>query len=199
MALSSSALVDVDDMDAFGFDEVDPKLLDRVSAKVRRYTGQHITRTTSTAKGYSPLRLGQAPVVSVSSVVDEFGAVLDEAAWRLQGQVVTGPVARGINDFEINLPRRGRAGWIEVTYESGYDVVPDELKELVCGIAARVAGLGGGAGPRIRQQTVGGESVVYDTASIAVDLNDVEKAELRAFFGHTKRRGARTIDVGPLW
>lgn len=194
----ASPLVDATDMDAFGFDAVDPKLLDRVSAKVRRYTGQHITRTTSTAKGYSPLRLGQAPVVSVTTVVDEYGQTLDDAAWRLQGQVVTGPIALGINDFEINLPRRGRAGWIEVTYESGYETVPDELKELVCGIAARVAALGG-PGPRIRQQTVGGESVAYDTASIAVDLNDVEKAELRAFFGHTKRRGARTIDVGPSW
>lgn len=201
MPLSSEPIVTAADMAAFGYSAVDDTVLMRVSTKVRRYTGQTITAATSTAAGWSPLVLPQYPVQSVTSVTDELGTVLDESAWTLRGNVLTGPVCPGINDFEINLPMTGsvrQPGWVTVVYESGWDVVPDELLELICSIAARAAAGAPVAEAGLRSRTVGGESVTFAAEAISLDLTDREQEQLDEFFPNL-RRGPRTIQLGSPW
>lgn len=199
MALSAEPLITVADMDDLGYTAADPKILARVSAKVRRFTGQNISATESTASGYSPLRLPQYPVRSITAVEDETGTAISDGDWRLRGQIITGPISPGINDFEVNLSRRfnERLGWIKVTYQSGWEVLPDELLELICSIAARVASSQPAADAQLREKRVGDQALVFSSESLSLDLSDREQQQLRAYF--PAQGGPSTIQTSSPW
>ncbi|MGE3795107.1 MAG: hypothetical protein AB7I38_14430 [Dehalococcoidia bacterium] len=199
MPLSLEPLVTVSDMTDLGYDPVDVTILARVSAKVRRTTGQTISAATSTATGYSPMRLPQYPVRSITSVTTESGVELGAESWNLRGQVLTGPVSPGINDFEINLDGRGatRHGWLTVVYESGWDTLPDTLIELLCSIAARIASGEGVAAAGIREKHVGDQSLTFSAEALSLHLTDLEQQQLTALF--PARSGPRTIALDPPW
>lgn len=199
MPLSAEPLITVTDMDELGYDSVDPKILARVSAKVRRFTGQTISATESNAAGFSPLRLPQYPVRSITTVETEAGDELAAESWRLRGQILTGPISPGFNDFEINLSgrRNERLGWLKVTYQSGWEVLPDELVELICSIAARVASSAPAATAQLREKRVGDQSLVFSSESLSLDLSDREQQQLRAFF--PRLAGPATIQTSPPW
>lgn len=203
MSLSSSPLLTAADMTAFGYSAVADAVLMRVSSKVRRYTGQTIGAATSTASGRSPLVLPQYPVNSVASVVTAAGTAVSADDWFLRGNVITAPVCPGINDFEINYgpypaAAREKYGWITVQYASGWATLPDELLELLCSIAARVAAGAGTAEAGLRTRTVGGESLTFAAEAISLDLTDREQAQLDGFFPNL-RSGPRTTQLVAPW
>lgn len=103
----------------WGFDLSDAALK-RASARVRGYRRQTITADTSTITATGPVfRLPQRPVVGVTSVVDADGKPVD--------YVLTGSL------LEVNSINK-----VSVAYSHGFTVLPEELAELVCQIAARL-------------------------------------------------------------
>lgn len=192
-------LISSADLSYFGYDDsIDVAILTRVSAIVRRHTKQTITRATSVAKGRSPLVLPQYPVVSITSVVNAAGTAVTD--YELNGSVLTAPYCAGVNDFEINLGTNPRSlGRLTVTYESGYDFPPDELRELCCAIAARLAGTDGVAQAGIKAREVGGESLTFAAESLSGSLTDREMDELDAMFPKHLAGPPRTVRMDPAW
>jgi hypothetical protein len=106
-------------------ERVDAALTD-ASATVRSYTGQHFTRavTTDTLASHccAQVRLPQRPVQEVLDVL--VGDVV--ATWRFNGT----------DRVDITWPRAG-AWYAAVTYDHGYDEIPDDIVAVVCNVAAR--------------------------------------------------------------
>lgn len=199
--MTDDPLITSSDMEWFGYDAPADGITSRASAMVRRHTRQTVTEATSVARGRSPLVLPQYPVQSVASVVDGLGNTLAASAYTLHGSILTGPVCPSINDFEINLAgdQGSTAGWLTVTYQSGWAVVPDALLELVCAIAARMGATSGVAEAGIRQRQVGGETLTFAAEALSGSLTDREKADLDAFFPGHLTRGPRTVSLDPRW
>ena len=104
----------------WGFD-VPASALRRASARIRGHLGQQISPGTSTIVGRGPVfRLPQRPVVAVSSVVDSAGAPVE---YELAGSMLT------VDSLDL----------VTVAYSHGYSELPDELVELVCQVATRLA------------------------------------------------------------
>lgn len=182
------------DMVEFGFSCVDPGVFNRVSARIRRHTGQAITAQESTASGRSPLVLPQYPVTSVTSVTTRAGTALTADSYQLNGSILTGPVCLGLNDFEINLGQDARNyGWLTVVYQSGWDAIPDELRELACSIAARIAATSDASAAGIESRKVGEEAITFSSAALTGGLTDDEKNSLDDIFPPHLRRGPRTV------
>lgn len=91
----------------------------RASARIRGYLRQQITQGTSTIKARGPVfRLPERPVQSVASVTRDGQPV----AFTLEGSVLT------VDSLDV----------VTVTYSHGYTLLPDEIVELVCSVAARI-------------------------------------------------------------
>lgn len=114
------ALVSVATATEWGFTLTLPQLK-RASARIRGFLSQDISSGTSTVTARGPVfRLPQRPVNSVTSVVDGDGVALD---YEAQGSVIT----------------TEHTGIVTVAYTHGYATLPDELIELVCQVASRIA------------------------------------------------------------
>lgn len=95
--------------------------LRRASARVRGYLHQDISSGSSTVTARGPVfRLPQRPVTAVSAVVDSDAVAVEYAA---EGSVIT----------------TSNVGMLTVTYTHGLTTLPDELIELVCQVASRIA------------------------------------------------------------
>lgn len=104
-------------------------LLADVSAAIRAYTGQEITAGTSSdvrlkTRG-DQVRLPQRPVTAVGSV-DSMAAETLGFTWYA-GDTIT-------------LDAIDTVGWVDVTYDHGYDEVPPDLIAVACNIAMRAFG-----------------------------------------------------------
>jgi hypothetical protein len=111
-------------------------LLQDASAKVRAYTGQQITQSTSTDRiraRNGVARLPQRPVTAVTAVADIAATSLD-ATWA------------GGEQLGLYFD-----GYVDVTYTHGYATVPDDIVTVVAGVAARSFS-GYLAGPAVWQQ-----------------------------------------------
>lgn len=114
-------------------------LLRDASAAVRAYTGQELSAGSSTVRlrvQNGRARLPQQPVVAVSAVDDVDGNGLT-FWWPGGGQVID---LRG-----IPVANRSEGWWrcatyIDVSYDHGYDEVPDDIVAVVCQIAGRALG-----------------------------------------------------------
>lgn len=111
------------------------RLLDIASAKVRTHTGRTFTRTTTTDTlpvRNRKVRLPQRPVVEVSAVTD-----LNDIAvtFEWDGRNVLELAAFDLDWFEREA-RRSRLKSVKVTYEHGYDPVPDDVIGIVCDMTA---------------------------------------------------------------
>ena len=105
-------------------------ILADVSAAIRAYIGQDITAGTSTderirARGAS-VRLPQRPVTAVDSVKSVDGGSAISFTWYA-GDI-------------IDLGCAQSTGWVDVTYDHGFEEVPADLVALTCNIALRVFG-----------------------------------------------------------
>lgn len=132
------------DMTDYGYEPVSEEILARASTRVRRFLGQDVTAGTSETllRGVGPWLLPQRPVVGVVSAVDANDDAVDV---ELSGQWVRSPVC----------------GPLTVTYEHGFDPVPDAVVEVVCSIAARLAAIPPAMAAGVRTEQAGGESVTW--------------------------------------
>ena len=149
--------------------------LNRAAIRVRGWLRQRITMAQSTINASGPIvRLPQRPVVSVDAVTLD-GAAID---YTLKAGVVT--VDTG-EEFQI-------------TYTHGFAEVPDEILELVCQIASRMADAPKELQQGVQQATNGPFTVGYgmDAWKAQSGLTAGEKATLRRYWPEPPR----TIPVG---
>jgi len=137
-----ASIADLNDFSQLGVDPADAAaafLLKVASGMVRRYLQQDITATAGDVEYCDPLSggvlLSQLPVNNVTKVE----TTLDGATWTV-ADPATYVVSRRLG---IVSPRAYTGLWPtdpeswRVTYSHGYDNVPDEIKGVVCGVAAR--------------------------------------------------------------
>lgn len=117
-------------------------ILTDVSAAVRLYTGQQFTAGTTTAQFLRPkngiVRLPQRPVTAVGAVLDlHDNPVL--YTWNGDDRIQVGA---NVPDTFAWEPWVGGIRGVKVTYDHGYETIPDALIGIVCWIAGRVLGNG---------------------------------------------------------
>lgn len=172
-------LATVVDAALFGMIVSEASLL-RASSRVRGYVDQQITYGMSTVVlPESNRRLPQRPVIAVTSVVDEDGAALaEDTDWELVGD-------------RIETSMRGP---LTVNYSHGLAVLPDELIELVCTVAARIGNMPTELQAGVQQQGAGPYQLTYgfDSHKAASGLTQGEKDVLDRIWP----RLPRTLTMG---
>lgn len=157
---------------AFGYGTIAAGYFKRASARVRAYTRQQIDAGTTVLEVRAPVvLLPQRPVRAVTSVVNAAGDVLVEGDdWVLRGGGI------------LEIPNEG--GQVTVEYAHGFETVPDEIVEIVCGIAARMSTQSDAASAGVIQETGGSESVSYgfDSYKAVSALSAGEMAMLDRLF-----------------
>jgi len=137
-------LITEDDLLEYGYDAAAASKIPAASARVRRYTRQQITDGASetTLRGPGPWLLPQRPATEITEAVDADGNDVDV---ELEGPWVSSAACAPIT----------------VTYGHGFDPLPDELIELVCAIASRLAGVTAAMAAGVRTEQAGGESITW--------------------------------------
>lgn len=165
-----------------------PSLLADVAATIRAVSGQWFTLGSSTARvrpRCGTVRLPQNPVNDVTAVETVDG---DAVSYEWDG---LGPIVEVWSSYEIgnrSWPRRREAP-VDVTYEHGYNPIPEVIVALACQIALRCLGLRAGDGAT-DSETIGTYSYrLRDSAAAGtVGLLPAEYAAALAF-----RQPARPI------
>jgi hypothetical protein len=168
-------LADQTDATAFGYGTIASAMFKRASSRVRGYVGQQITAGTSTVIVRGPVVvMPERPVTAITTVVD---VSMPDDPYTLEAEEF---VVRSGGILET--PNFG--GNLEVTYAHGFATVPDELVELVCGVASRLAQINVAAATGVQQESAGSESVTFgfDSYKAISDLNAGEKAVLDRLF-----------------
>lgn len=126
------------------------RLIEIVSARVQRYTGQTITAVAGDVVTITPhdgeLRLPQRPVTAVASVVIG-GTTIDATLYEAKANGVLkrrAPTAAGVDSqfgfLASGWPVNGEWPWpplaTTVTYSHGYATVPDDLAGVVAEVVA---------------------------------------------------------------
>jgi len=140
--------------------------LRRASTRVRAYTKQQISAGTSLITGYgTAIALPQRPTRSVQSVTDRDGY---DVSWELDGNMLS--------------TRRG--GYLTIAYSHGFEIIPDEIVELVCTIASRLGNIDPSAAAGVQQESGGNESVGFgfDSYNAITELATGEKRVLDRLF-----------------
>ena len=164
-------LADQADATAYGYGTIAAAMFARASARVRGYTRQQITAGTSTTLARGPIiQLPQRPVNSITSITDDLTNVIGSTDYILR--------AGGV----LEIPYHG--GNLNITYTHGFATIPDDLIELVCGLASRLATINPSVAAGVQQESGGNESVTFgfDSYKAISDLNAGEKAVLDRMF-----------------
>lgn len=161
------ALATTLDAEAFGLTVTSEALL-RASTRVRSFTGQQISAGSSTVTLRGPVsRLPQRPVTSVTSVVDSDDVGVE---YDLNGSQITA--------CSTDL--------LTVEYDHGYGdgLIPDEIVELVCTVAARLGGTSEALTQGVTQEQSGSASQTFgmDAFRAVSGLTSEEKAVLKRLF-----------------
>lgn len=155
-------------------DEADraDQLLRDASSAVVRISGQQILRSTEperVAVRNGRARLSQLPIHDVTGV-RSVGTTLSPAAdlafdWD-GGQMVVVDMAAVYGDFEYNpiVSLGGSKRMVDVTYDHGYDVVPDWIVATVCNTAIRALGVPLES-TGLQQETIGGYAYSIGSAA----------------------------------
>lgn len=153
-------------------------LLQDASAAVRAYTGQQFTAGTTTARlrpRNGTVRLPQRPVVDVTAVANVEGT--DVAfTWDTGDQVAITGLGSTV-PFDVEPIRR--VAYLDVTYEHGYELIPDDIIAVVCQIAGRAFGRPV-QDSGTQQESIGGYSYSVGVAAAAggVGMLNDERAVL---------------------
>lgn len=166
-------LADQTDATSYGYGTIASGFFKRASARVRAFAksrGYSVDSGTFTVEGRGPkFRLPNRPVRSMTSVTDVEDStdpyVLDADEWHLR------------NGGMLETPNYG--GQLEVVFDGGFATVPEEVIELVCSIASRMANTAAGAASGVQQETGGSESVTYGFDSYS-GISDLTTGELRS-------------------
>lgn len=192
------------DLDRFGYDSsvVTDAYLGRASARVRGYTRQTITEVVGdqvTRTAFEPIRLPQRPVQQVTSVTFLDGDPIEE--FTLVGSLLwlrdLAEFSRVFGDDQFDFPlflgrRHCDPVTVTVTYDHGYTEVPDDLVEVVCAVAARMARTPPGVEAGVRYKQVGRVNLTFaeEGSTHHGDLLPGEKKVLDRVF---PRRRAHTV------
>lgn len=169
---------------SYGYGTIASGFFARASARVRGYTRQTITSATHTLVARGPVvLLPERPVNSITSVTD----VSDVGVSDLLSTDEYILRAGGL----LEVPNYG--GNLSIVYTAGWATLPDELIELVCGVAARLAEVNIDVASGVQQETGGSESVTYgfDSYKAISDLSEGEKQVLDRIF--PKRAGVTVM------
>ena len=177
-------LASIDDLNNFSQLAIDPSdtaaafLLKVASGMVRRYLQQDVTATAGDLEYCDPIAggvlLSQLPVTAVTQVE----TTTDGVTWT-----VADPASYVVSRRLGIVSARGWTGtpwpsdpesW-RVTYSHGYDNVPDEIKGVVCSVAARFYSTPSG----IDMERTGQRQVKYSLE--AAGLNAMERLILDGF------------------
>lgn len=181
-----------------------PMLLDRASARIRAYTGQTISRVIGDVAVIPIIRgvarLPQRPADKPITVLLDGVAFVEGTAWHWD------PVRSALRCLSVHLPSANGPtdGWFcaersaTVTYSHGFVTIPQELVEVVCSVAARMASSPAGLAGGIRSETAGDVSVTYATESLSAAgaLLPSEQGILDRLVG---RRTTATLPLGSRW
>lgn len=121
------------------------------------------------------LELPQRPVVAVDLVKVDGTSLAATGDWELLGTALWRSTAWA-----------GPQVVVEVTYDHGYAVIPDDIVAVCLQLAARM--LGNPAG--VRQESIGTYSVAYGGDITGGFLNDADKTILRRY-----RRTAASVPI----
>lgn len=172
---------------SYGYGSIASGFFARASARVRGYTGLTITAATHTVIGRGPVvQLPEHPVNAITSVTDvsdpDVSVVLTTSDYVLRSGGV------------LEVPQRG--GNLSIVFTAGWSTLPDELVELVCGVAARLAEVKIDVATGVQQETGGSESVTYgfDSYNAISELTTGEKRVLDRIF--PKRAGLVVMRAG---
>lgn len=169
-----------------------PGLLADASAKVRgrSVTGQEFTRRSSTARRRvldGHVVLPQRPVNSVATVVRTDGEPISRFRWNGES-VVYLFLWNPQTDFET--PWRPGFDVVDVTYDHGYDEIPDDVVAVVCDMVLRALGTKPDAG------TLTGESIEaysYSRDATVGPITDEDRKTLRPYSAGAKAHTVRMV------
>lgn len=171
-----ASLATQSDANAYGYGTISDAMFNRASARVRGYVRQTVSAGTSTVTVRGPsVLLAERPVTAITSVIDEVSD--PDVPYTLTAEEY---ILRPGGVLEVP----GFGGNLEVTYAHGFATLPDELIELVCGIAARLGEVNPAAAAGVQQETGGSESVTYgfDSYNAISELSTGEKRVLDRLF-----------------
>lgn len=173
-ALTGQSIATLSDCATYGYTAVTQEYLERAIQRVCAYTRQGITSGTSTVSLSYPYTLPQRPVVSITSVTDADGVEITAEEYTLRGQMLV-----------LDSP----PGVITVTYTHGFTTVPDEIKEVVCSIAARMQAAPAGLMAGYSTESADGEQIGYGADAYAgvAELTSAERRALDRLFPTTRR------------
>lgn len=170
-----TALADQTAATSYGYSTIASGMFARASARVRGYTRQQISTGTSTVLARGPIVvLPQLPVNAITSVTDvsdpDVPVLLSDDEYQLR--------AGGT----LEVPNYG--GNLSIVYTHGWATLPDDLVELVCAVASRMANSNAAAASGVQQETGGSESVTFgfDSYNAIAELTTGEKRMLDRIF-----------------
>lgn len=160
MATTLATIADLERRTTVPLTERALAVLEDVSAAVRNYTGQTLTAVTADTIRLrvhgQRVSLPQRPVTDVSAVTGTAGTAVTYSWDGLE--IVNLALAGVVNWFETTTTTPPTV--VDVTYDHGYDSVPDDIVSVVCNVAARALS----AGPEmagVMQETITSYSVSY--------------------------------------
>lgn len=172
------------------------KLLLQAANKIRSYTRQnfdHVTTTDKVRAIGNLVRLPQRPVVAITGVklIDYLGNEwpvpaygfdgIDRLDLALYGTILNLPEAVSLEGYW--------SGTVEVTYEHGYETVPQEIIDLNAELVARIFNSPTQGAVGVRAQGVGPYNVSFDPATSGgmITLTAEDRATLDRYrvFGQT--------------
>lgn len=169
-------LISSSDMADYGYAAVSEASLRRASTRVRRYVRQAISAGSSTVTLYAspPWLMPQRPVTAITSAVNASGQAVTV---ELRGQML----------------HTTACGPITVAYTHGHATLPDDLIELVRGVAARIAATPAGLVTGARTEQAGGEAVTWgaDAYAATSGLTRAEEAILDSLYP----RRPKTVNI----
>lgn len=165
-------------------------LLKLASAEVRAYTGNLFDFVENdevlvNGSGSRVLLLPEAPVRAVTEVLEAAGRTTETV---LAGPLAASPVWEWDEDGVLERIDGGvfarRRRFYSVTYDHGFDVVPDEVKGIVLQVAARAF-----LNPEgLKQETLGRYSYTLAGEAAGVGLYGPERGTLDSYFVSRKMR-----------
>lgn len=198
-----TALATVADAATFGYvlDPTDgPKFLNRASARIRGYSGQQISRVTNDVVKLPVIRntvyLPERPADKPTEV--KFGTVvfLEDTAWHWN------PIRYSIEAIDPWINTGNFTGWwkdceqiLTVTYSHGFTTLPEDLLEVVCAVAYRMASGTNGRERGVSSEGVLGVNISYAPESLesAATLLPSEKAIIDKILG---KRQTASLPLG---
>lgn len=176
---TAGALADSSDLTTFGYAATAAAFLVRASVRVKSYARQEIAAGSSTVDLRYPFLLPQRPVVSVTSVswLADDGtaeALTLYSDYSIEGQKV---ICDAYKDKVLR-----------VAYSHGFSTIPDELKEIVCAVAARMAATPAGLAAGYQSESADGETIGYGSDAFAgvAELTKAEKRVIDRIYPHSR-------------